>query len=38
MLPTISLIGIPTDQHSSFLRGPAGAPAAIRAARLGGDV
>lgn len=32
MLPTISLIGIPTDQHSSFLRGPAKAPAAIRAA------
>ena len=32
MPPTISLIGIPTDQHSSFLRGPAGAPAAIRAA------
>ncbi|WP_372918120.1 arginase family protein [Sandarakinorhabdus sp.] len=32
MLPTISLIGIPTDQHSSFLRGAAAAPAAIRAA------
>ena len=32
MLPTISLIGIPTDQHSSFSRGPAKAPAAIRAA------
>ena len=32
MPPTISLIGIPTDQHSSFLRGPARAPAAIRAA------
>ncbi len=30
--PVISLIGIPTDQHSSFLRGPASAPAAIRAA------
>lgn len=28
----IALIGIPTDQHSSFLRGPAQAPAAIRAA------
>jgi arginase len=32
MAPTINLIGIPTDQHSSFLRGPAQAPAAIRAA------
>lgn len=32
MNPTVSLIGIPTDQHSSFLRGPARAPAAIRAA------
>ncbi|WP_133064445.1 arginase family protein [Sandarakinorhabdus cyanobacteriorum] len=32
MIPTISMIGIPTDQHSSFLRGPARAPAAIRAA------
>ena len=32
MAPTITLIGIPTDQHSSFLRGPASAPAAIRAA------
>lgn len=32
MLPVIHLIGIPTDQHSSFLRGPAQAPAAIRAA------
>ena len=31
-LPTIRLIGLPTDSHSSFLRGPAGAPAAIRAA------
>ena len=30
--PTIHLIGIPTDINSSFLRGPAGAPAAIRAA------
>src|SRR5690242_2002289 len=28
----VSLLGLPTDQHSSFLRGPAGAPAAIRAA------
>ena len=32
MLPAISLLGIPTDQHSSFLRGAAAAPAAIRAA------
>jgi agmatinase len=31
-LPTIRLIGLPTDSHSSFLRGPAKAPAAIRAA------
>ena len=31
-LPTIRLIGLPTDSHSSFLRGPARAPAAIRAA------
>lgn len=29
---TIRLIGLPTDSHSSFLRGPAGAPSAIRAA------
>jgi agmatinase len=29
---TIRLIGLPTDSHSSFLRGPAQAPAAIRAA------
>lgn len=28
----IHLIGLPTDIHSSFLRGPAGAPAHIRAA------
>jgi agmatinase len=28
----VSLIGLPTDRHSSFLRGPARAPAAIRAA------
>lgn len=32
MLPVIHLIGLPTDQHSSFLRGPAQAPAAIRTA------
>jgi agmatinase len=29
---TLRLIGLPTDSHSSFLRGPAVAPAAIRAA------
>ena len=28
----VRLIGLPTDSHSSFLRGPAGAPALIRAA------
>ena len=28
----VRLIGLPTDSHSSFLRGPAGAPNAIRAA------
>ena len=28
----VRLIGLPTDSHSSFLRGAAGAPAAIRAA------
>lgn len=32
MPPQIRLIGLPTDSHSSFLRGPAQAPAAIRAA------
>jgi arginase len=31
-LPRIALIGAPTDIHSSFLRGPASAPPAIRAA------
>ncbi len=31
-LPRVRLIGLPTDSHSSFLRGAAGAPAAIRAA------
>lgn len=30
--PTTRLIGLPTDSHSSFLRGAAQAPAAIRAA------
>ncbi len=29
---TVRLIGLPTDSHSSFLRGPASAPATIRAA------
>ncbi len=29
---SISLIGLPTDRHSSYLRGPAKAPAHIRAA------
>ena len=29
--PQIHLIGLPTDVHSSYLRGPAKAPAAIRA-------
>lgn len=32
MRSTIALIGLPTDINSSFERGPAGAPAAIRAA------
>lgn len=33
MLPrTVHLVGLPTDRHSSYLRGPAKAPAAIRAA------
>lgn len=32
MLDKVHLIGLPTDSHSSFLRGPAQAPAAIRAA------
>ena len=30
-IPVVRLIGAPTDCHSSFLRGPAQAPAAIRA-------
>lgn len=29
--PVVRLIGLPTDRNSSFLRGPAGAPALIRA-------
>ena len=31
-MKTVHLIGLPTDTHSSFLRGAAGAPAGIRAA------
>lgn len=31
-LAAVSLLGVPYDAHSSFLRGPAGAPAAVRAA------
>jgi arginase len=30
----VTLLGLPTDRHSSFLRGPAQGPAAIRAALL----
>ena len=30
--PRVRLIGLPTDSHSSYLRGAAGGPAAIRAA------
>jgi agmatinase len=32
MTPRVRLIGLPTDSHSSFLRGAAAAPAQIRAA------
>jgi agmatinase len=32
MNPRVRLLGLPTDSHSSFLRGAAAAPAAIRAA------
>lgn len=32
MTPRVRLIGLPTDSHSSFLRGAAAAPASIRAA------
>jgi arginase len=31
-MPPVSMIGVPWDEHSSFLQGPALAPAAIRAA------
>ena len=36
-MPAVSLLGVPYDAHSSFLRGPAGAPAAVRAALNGGS-
>src|SRR5918993_1975347 len=36
MLNKVRLIGLPTDSHSSFLRGPAQAPGAIRAALASG--
>ena len=36
-MPAVSLLGVPYDAHSSFLRGPAGAPAAVRAALDGGS-
>ncbi len=32
LIPVIALIGAPTDCHSSFIRGAASAPAAVRAA------
>ena len=32
MKPTFALIGLPTDRHSSYLRGPAKGPAFVRAA------
>ncbi|MBW8815175.1 MAG: arginase family protein [Caulobacterales bacterium] len=31
-MTSVALLGLPTDRHSSFLRGPAQAPAVIRAA------
>ena len=31
-MPTVALVGVPWDEHSSFLRGAAGAPPRIRAA------
>ena len=34
---TIALVGLPTDRNSSYLRGPAGAPRAVREA-LGSDM
>ena len=36
-LAAVSLLGVPYDAHSSFLRGPAGAPTAVRAALDGGS-
>jgi len=35
--PAVSLLGVPYDAHSSFLRGPAAAPTAVRAALDGGS-
>ena len=32
MSPTVTIVGVPFDEHSSFLRGTAGAPAKIREA------
>ncbi|HBH75668.1 MAG TPA: agmatinase, partial [Acidimicrobiaceae bacterium] len=37
LMPAVSLLGVPYDAHSSFLRGPAGAPTAVRAALDGGS-
>ncbi len=31
-MPAVTIIGLPTDSHSSFTRGPAAAPALVRAA------
>lgn len=31
-MPPVSIVGVPWDEHSSFLRGPAAAPGAIREA------
>lgn len=30
--PSVGLLGLPSDGNSTYLRGPAGAPAALRAA------
>ncbi len=35
--PTVQVLGVPYDAHSSHLRGPADAPPAIRAALFGGS-
>lgn len=34
---SVAVIGVPYDAHSSFLRGPAGAPPAVRKALAGGS-